>query len=413
MVIYHQNYKSPGDAITPTLNRKHILYIATRPGAIFNKEQTHGLFGKVEGMGVFGNIQDLPATVNMVRDLSKSGVVMHRAFISLAEEDAMQQGYTLREQWEGLLQKRIADIAEANNIQPSRMEWVASCHSKHGNPHCHIVFWDRSAEVQAAYIPPPLFEKRMERIRGRLMQSVFPDLMKGLFQKMDTEKESVKETAHHHIGDYEDALFDLTAKEYQRIQKKLAAISPDYAPPRVFNANFPEERLARIAQEVFQIKGMLPKKGRLNYAFMPEDARDALDRCAANIIQSNADCRSAMARYLQTVMEIRRLYAPSSESMENARREAEKEVLKAVANRILKTIPQLSKLEREAAANARQRQQMFDLLSDVFHWLSSMEQSSHARLELAKEHMRSELSKEARQELIKKLETGDSGWDYG
>ena len=58
-VVFKQRYKSVNIKSTPTLNRKHLNYIATRKGAIHNPGCAFGLWGRLPGMAASENINSL------------------------------------------------------------------------------------------------------------------------------------------------------------------------------------------------------------------------------------------------------------------------------------------------------------------------------------------------------------------
>lgn len=402
MVYYHQYNKAPALADTPAKNRAHVKYIACRAGVEQNPGANHGLFGQLAGMHG-PDACNLRAAMQRVYAISQQGVVMQRAVIALKDEDAIEHGFTGRPAWEQLIKRRIADIAKINDIPLDRLEWIAAYHHKRSNPHCHIVFYDARPGVQPGYVAPELFEPRMEYIRGRIAQSVYYDEFKALFAVQEAAEKSAIDNAL--LTEFSQAVQSMNAKEYRRIRQRLAAISPDYVPCST-KGPISDPVAMRVAAEIWRIRAMIPSHGALKYAFMPQDMQYELRATARRIIDMDADCSSAMARYLDASAAIRAMYA-GAESVAHAKTVAEQDLLKKVSNQILACVRVM--LAAEAAQRTEQwkRQQVGDLITGIFYLLNTTARSQEAR----KQILRNELSKEARIELAKSME--NKGIDWG
>ena len=90
-VVLKQSYKSLNRKNTPMLNGKHLIYISTRPGTVYNQECGFGLFGKLPNSVGMTSINNLGHAKKMINDISKRRTV-YRAIISLDDKTAKDKG---------------------------------------------------------------------------------------------------------------------------------------------------------------------------------------------------------------------------------------------------------------------------------------------------------------------------------
>ena len=417
IIVYNQLYLPPSK---PGLNRylsNYILYIAknSKSKVVINRGMEHGLFGCVKGNYLPAKIQDLNKTIKYVKDKSqKDRCILYHGFLSLSSEEIISQGYKTRNKWKDLLADKMNDVAKANNIKRENLEWIAAYHMKKDQSHCHLIFWDRNQEIKNPYLPKYIFDKKMEWIRGQFAKEIFHDVFKKLYNQKDEAFRDLKSELHPFFEEFSSIINNIGEKEIKNIKDTLSAISPDYASEEMINPNISDKQLRDVVQEILSIKDIVPKKGALKYEYMPQDIRKKIDEAAMHIIESNAACKSNYYSYLKSAEEIRKIYADNPESLEEARDYAQSAILKSVGNKILKAVKQLSTLERDIDKQEwTEKQEIYkreiadDLIMSIVFLISRGMSSNKAK---ASGLRNSELSKQARIELAKKLESKALDW---
>ena len=411
-MVYNQLYLPPSK---PGLNkylRNYIAYIAknSKSKVVKNRGMEHGLFGCIKGKHLPVNIQDLNNTIKYVRNKSqKDGCVLYHGFLSLTSEEVISQGYKSRTKWKDLLADKMNDVAKANDIKRENLEWIAAYHMKKDQSHCHLIFWDKNQEIKDPYLPKQIFDKNMEWIRGQFAKEIFHDVLKELYNQKDEAFRDLKSELHPFFDEFNSIINNMDEKEIKNIEETLSAISPDYADEGPVNPKFSGEQLQEVAQEILGIKEIVPKKGALKYEYMPQDIKKMIDKAAMRIIESSAACKSNYYSYLKTAEEIRKIYADTPESLEEAREYAQAVILKNVGNKILKSVKQISNLERETDKQEwsekheiYKREIAEDLILSIVFMLSRGLSSNRAKISRLKNN---ELSKQAKIELAKKIES--------
>ena len=417
IMVYNQLYLSPAK---PGLNKylgNYISYIAknSKSKVVKNRGMEHGLFGCIKGNYLPVNIKDLNTTIKYVRNKTQNDrCVLYHGFLSLSSEEVISQGYKSRTKWKDLLADKMNDVAKANNIKRENLEWIAAYHMKKDQSHCHLIFWDKNQEIKDPYLPQHIFDKKMEWIRGQFAKEIFHDLFKELYNQKDEAFKDLNSELHPFFDEFSSIINTMDDNEIKGLKGKLSVISADYADEEMINPKFSSKQLQNITQEILNIKEIVPKSGALKYEYMPKDIKEKIDEAAMHIIESNAACKSNYYSYLKTSEEIRKIYADTPESLEDAREYAQAAILRSVGNKILKSVKQLSHLEKEidkqewAEKNEIHKGEIAeDLVISIAFLLSRGLNSNRAKVNKLR---KSELSKQAKIELAKELENKSLDW---
>ncbi len=369
----------------------------------------HGLFGCIDGKHLPVNIKDLNKTIKYVTDKSqKDRCIMYHGFLSLSAEEALSQGYKYRSKWKELLGSKMNDVAKANNIKRENLEWIAAFHMKKDQSHCHLIFWDKNQEIKDPFIPKKIFDKKMEWVRGQFAKEIFHDEFKELYNIKDEALKDFKSELHPFFNDFKTIVTDMDEKELKRLKSKLSAITPDYTDEVMIDPLLSNDQIRTVTKEVMRIKDIVPSKGSLKFEYMPEDVKEELKKAAVNIILTSKACHSNFTKYIDAAEELRKIYADNPESIKEARDYAEEVILKSVSNKILKAVKQILDFENNAEESENyQRQVSEDLVMSIALMLSRGTNSNSDKLERLKG---SELSKQAKIELAKKLENSSLNW---
>jgi hypothetical protein len=404
-LIYKQRCNAPGKPKTSQNNRNHLNYIAKRPGVMKNEGQEHGLFGKLGEMGAESEIRDLDAALSRVIEKSKAHTNIYRAILSFSEEDALLLGLDERAAWESLVAPNMDIIARGMDIPLHRLEWAASVHAEQGHPHAHILFWDREQGVKDYFTQP----ERVNDIRKKLTKSVFSEQFAELYAEKSALEEAIREASGDLLGDTKDYIDSVSAKQFASYKEDLAALLWSVNPGR-FAGRYgkpKDDALNATAAKLFEVSDAVPRRGRLAYGYMPPDVKKMLDELSQIVIESYTPSRRAFADYLKTAADISRMYSDNPLRHDEARRKAEERVMKMIGNKLLDAVKLIREKELEAASEQQRREMAFGLVTEVFSILSRCGQQEQAR----HHQYRSELSKAAKIEYAKRMESKGLDWE--
>lgn len=252
-VVFKQSYKSANLNNTPMLNRKHLNYIAIRPGAIHNPGCGFGLFGKLVSYAQPGNIDSLTTAKKIITDVSKRKTI-YRAILSLDHAAALKHGYYDRDKWENLIHENMKTIAKEMHIRPSDLRYAASFHCEKGHPHVHVMYWDNSRRIQNECIPRERFEHIAQNVRTAFSRAVFHDELTHLRNEKRADMENT--------------------------QLELRALCRECNAYDVLNLRrMKKTQINDIGAQLLRLAANLPKTGRLIYGFMPLWYKQQLNDC--------------------------------------------------------------------------------------------------------------------------------------
>lgn len=314
-VIFKQSYKSRSHETTPGLNVRHLQYIATRPGAVYNRGCGFGLWGKLPGDDTCMTQTDLEHAKAVVREHSQHHT-LYRAIISVKGSDAQEKGLYARKEWERLLNQHIYDIAKQMDMLPEDLAWCASFHCAKDHPHIHILYWDTSDQPKPESIAPAEFEKRAEKIRAAFSKTLY------------------REEIHSSQSVQRDQ-----SKELRRIMKSLCQeANPAEAYDLARLLKKPE--LKSIGDQLQQLLAALPSTGSLKYAYLPAAYKSKVNSLI-DLCLEDPKLKSFHEQYLHSTKEISRLYGNGSSSTEAALKKAEAKLQTDLGNEILSAVKQL------------------------------------------------------------------------
>lgn len=321
--VFKQSYKSRNLKSTKTLNLKHLAYIATRPGVMKNKECDFGLWGKLPGMEKIDDIETLRKGKEAIAAAS-DGHTIYRAILSVSKETARQYNLYDREEWEKLLRSKIDVLRRGMGIKKENFCWTAAMHYKKNHPHVHIMYWDNGKEPRREYISKERFEAVSEEIRKALTAAIEND---AEIQQLLSERDALeKET-----------------------RLKLNAMLKQSNLPDVLDLDHIKPHTAdALGEELKELLQTLPRKGRLNYAFLDAGYKAKLDSFLDNVMKIS-DFSKIERQMLDYAAEISELYGNKDEVVDKRVEEAARSFRKALANETLRYLKDV-KAELEARA---------------------------------------------------------------
>lgn len=409
------------------INKMHLDYIATRPGAVFNKN-SHGIFGYIcnpeENKLLDCDEIDLDMISERVGEITQKGIDVFKTVISLREEDAIRYGYTSRKAWKGLLELKVNEIAKAYKIQASDLEWTASYHSERGHLHCHLLFWDRrqyDENKNNKRVPFVNYEK----IRKSLAKEIFKeDYQKLLLQKNEDKNQ----------------LFEESSDE---ISELLAEIFPHKFPNYMFSNKFKQKNFEKMIQMINSLENLIKEENLkalgkekidYRYGYQQKNVREYIDEVSMLILNTSSDCKILYDNYIKSYLEIQKLLGAvkSEKDEENVKNIAKGEIMNKMGNCILKTLKQIRIDEEREKKNEEweKRKEEYEMqrlqntlnwnkrcefytrstIENIFYELSNLSISTNAQSRRLRKSY-SELSKAEKRE-IAIMKANSDGFDW-
>ena len=314
-IIFKQSYKPRTLDGAAGLNVRHLNYIATRPGAVYNKGCGFSLWGQLPGQYGVHIQTDLEAAKRTVREASANHTLF-RAILSVGKEDAQQHGLYDRTKWEELINDHVSVIAKQMEIKPQDFCWCAAMHYSKGHPHVHLIYWDASTDPRNDYIPEKIFTARAEKIRAEFAGAIHREEIRELQQEQREQ-----------IGD---------------LRTHIRAMFREANPERGINLSrlISDPALEPIAQQLRELVLKMPAKGSLRYAYLPPDYKLLVDQLIDRCLEI-PELKQELDRYILLTCDISRLYANGEDGTADAVNKATGKLKKELANELMKTIRDL------------------------------------------------------------------------
>lgn len=220
---------------------KLVSYMAERPGV--EKLGSHGLFSQTDDK------IDLDSVAEKVGQ--HKGVIWTHV-ISLHRKDAERLGYSRAEAWRELVRRNVTELAEAQKIDISNLQWYGAFHNTTHHPHMHLLVYSKDAKQGW------LTKNGIDDLRSTLGNDIFHMEQYKLFT-METD------------------LRNRLKKEINlEMEKLLAKIRESYAPTSEIEMLF--------LKLVSQLKTC---KGRKQYGYLPKDVKDTVNRIVAELAKDD------------------------------------------------------------------------------------------------------------------------------
>ena len=216
---------------------KLVSYMAERPGV--EKLGPHGLFSQGD---------DKIDLDSVAEEVGQHKGIIWTHVISLHREDAERLGYNKAKAWRELVRRNVTELAEAQKIDISNLEWYGAFHSTAHHPHMHLLVYSKDAKQGW------LTKKGIDELRSALGNDIF---------RLEQYKLFTMETG----------LRDRLKKESrEKIERLLAKIRESYAPTSEVEVLF--------LKLVSQLKTC---KGRKQYGYLPKDIKDTVNKIVAEL----------------------------------------------------------------------------------------------------------------------------------
>ncbi len=216
-------------------------------------EPENGLFGYIDG-----KFSDEYRTADMqkyVRRISTPHRNVFHSVFSFTPDSAEDAGLKTLDDWESWTRYHINDIANGMNMKVENIEYLAAVHLKEGQPHVHIMWWDKSQQVLINKVDPLVCDK----IRIDVTRSTYREMFSEIYNQEDIMRRELRKS----IGEY-------------TLSNVVCGASDDYT--------------MHIMAGIQKVAMLFPPKGQFKYAYIKKKespARIELDKLTHYIIDNN------------------------------------------------------------------------------------------------------------------------------
>ena len=143
---------------------KLVSYMAERPGV--QKLRPHGLFSLTD---------DKINLDSVAEEVGNHKEIIWTHVISLRREGARRLGYNRASAWRDLVRRNVTELAEAQKIDVSSLQWHGAFHNTPHHPHMHLLVYSKDAKQGW------LTNKGIESLRSALGNDIFRNEQYKLF----------------------------------------------------------------------------------------------------------------------------------------------------------------------------------------------------------------------------------------
>ncbi len=116
---------------------KLVSYMAERPGV--EKLGPHGLFSQTD---------DKIDLDSVAEEVGQHKGIIWTHVISLHREDAERLGYNNAKAWRELVRRNVTELAEAQKIDISNLQWYGAFHNTTHHPHMHLLVYSKRCKAR-------------------------------------------------------------------------------------------------------------------------------------------------------------------------------------------------------------------------------------------------------------------------
>lgn len=285
-IIYKQQHVGDnGRKFSASRNSHYVKYIGEREHVLKSSHETNlvkymgerehaamtdynnGLFGYINGK--FSDRYSTSEMHKYVRKISTTHRNVFHSIFSFTPDSAAEAGLNTLDDWKDWVKYHISDIASQMNIKIENMEYLAAVHLKEGQPHVHIIWWDKEQQVLINKVNPII----CDNIRIAAIKSTYHDQ----FVKLHNNEDRLLKKLRNRIGEQtSNIIADIPSDDYSQI----------------------------IISGIEKIHDIIPKSGRTAYKYMPANVKVEIDKLSHFIIDNNSQFKSTY----DDICDYRRLY---------------------------------------------------------------------------------------------------------
>jgi hypothetical protein len=202
-------------------------------------------------------------------------------------------------------------------------------------------------------------------------------------------------------------------KEYKNLKELVGKIDEDDLAAIPLDGVLNGINLSPLSVRLFQLKDIMPKKGRLYYQLLPEEAKVVIDELIADIKQNVPYIKDLIDEYAEIKSKLAMLYDTDPENINKHKDKAVDEMDKLIANKVLGVVKTILNKERELSnVEFTEARKIYYTEQMVYEILIMLEQNTsdlNMDYDDAEKAMSTELSKRAKKELY--LKNRDKGME--
>ncbi len=218
-----------------------VSYMAERPGV--EKLGPHGLLSQTD---------DKIDLDSVAEEVGQHKGIIWTHVISLHREDAERLGYNKAEAWRELVRRNVTELAEAQKINLTNLQWYGAFHDTAHHPHMHLLVYSKDAKQGW------LTKKGIDSLRSALGNDIF---------RLEQYKLFTMET---------DLRDRLKKESREEIEKLLTKIRDSCAPTSEVEMLF-----LKLASQLKTCKG------RKQYGYLPKDVKDTVNKIVAELAKDD------------------------------------------------------------------------------------------------------------------------------
>lgn len=250
---------------------KHELLVDLADRTTLESAALHARYaGERKGsLGYFGNVDETRAQTHIA---SAQGTVW-RLILSVGEADALAMGggLTTKAGWSAAAQKAVPAMMHRLGLDPGKVEWIAAVHrhqKQEHNPHIHLLFWEPGNPTRQTM---KWSARELHDVRRAWAKELYAPELAALGQAKTTARQTTVATVKH-LLDQARWMFRGTSWEQ----------------------GFLQELSARLGQ----VGAQLPGQGRLAYAYMSPETKQAVLDVARWMITQDDVLQAAFTQYV-------------------------------------------------------------------------------------------------------------------
>ena len=321
---------NPNKRTTYFIHKGYTDYIANSPYVIRNPNTTHGLFGNVDGFPNIQNENDINPIIEHIDNLAKNKVPIYRGYISLREFDAERLGYYEQEKWKNLLENRLPSIAKKMNIKLEDLQYLGAVHIEDGHPHFQFFVWSKEPRIN--YF---VKYKEINKLRNEFTNDVFREDLLPIYQEKDLAKKNIT-SENYILQELKKAITD------PKLRNDLLQYEKDFNQTKKIKTLLKDSEIKKVVDLLIDLKSDLKETtGSIKYQYLKKypEIISKVDYISSVIIESSVQCKIEIEKYIKAKQKLKEFQYTDpkklEEAKEQARIEAEQEVIKLIGNQIL------------------------------------------------------------------------------
>lgn len=311
-IVFKQRFNPVSGDKTPGLNVRHLQYIATRPGTVYNRGCGFGLWGRFPGQRLPQDIQNFDNAKELIQEVSRRRTV-YKAVISVGAKDAAQNSLYDRTAWEQLALQHMAVIAQQMGIAEKDFCYLISMHQVKGHPHIHIMYWDNGTEPRQEFLPKERFEKISEVVRADWNRDIMAE---EIIASRTGQKTAAKE-----------------------LNTALRAMCLEANPSKAMDLSrlVTSPSLPVLEDDLWKLVEEVPSHGSLKYKYLPPDYKDRLNTFLDKVL-AMPEMVGVYDQYLTATDDLSAAYGNGEKTAARNREKAVQKLYTSLGNAVMDAI---------------------------------------------------------------------------